>query len=314
MGSHGVAVALANNALASKEPVPSSVLAWGWVLKQVRPRGTCRAHMHAAHFASRCELTRRLRLLQGEGGYLHADTFKTRWFVLARVPHATVLIYYDRKCMDEDHILGYIDMRRVIAIRESSKGVAFDGSRNAVAGFMHKLRGLVGKASLDRTTRPVLELVTSNRVFTLCPAAVDLPGPMTMAAATGPSVYGKPLYLFGWPFPVPPLEGAVMSSGDEQDDPDDAAVAASDAESMEAAQALLDKADGDEVRCVRRARRVVRPCPHPPSLNPIRSFLSSQCGATGCGRSWRWRRRRASSRSCSWWTQPPPCPSACCCA
>lgn len=42
----------------------------------------------------------------------HNDTYKQRYFVLARVPHATVLIYYGQKCMDEDHILGYIDLRR----------------------------------------------------------------------------------------------------------------------------------------------------------------------------------------------------------
>ena len=44
----------------------------------------------------------------------HNDTFKQRYFVLARVPHATVLIYYGEKCMDEDHILGYIDLRRCV--------------------------------------------------------------------------------------------------------------------------------------------------------------------------------------------------------
>jgi hypothetical protein len=48
---------------------------------------------------------------------LHNDAFKLRYFVLARVPHATVLIYYAQKCMDEEHILGYIDLRKVTAVR-----------------------------------------------------------------------------------------------------------------------------------------------------------------------------------------------------
>ena len=30
---------------------------------------------------------------------------------------------------------------------------------------------------------------------------------MTTSMALGPSATGKPLYLFGWPFPVPPLDG-----------------------------------------------------------------------------------------------------------
>ena len=58
---------------------------------------------------------------QGEGGVFHNDLFKQRYFVLARVPHATVLIYYAQKCMDEDSILGYIDLRKVTTIRTVMK-------------------------------------------------------------------------------------------------------------------------------------------------------------------------------------------------
>jgi len=190
VAAHELALKLVNDNLSKREPVSSCVLAWGWLLKQ------------------------------GEGGLLHADTFKSRWFVLARVPHATVLIYYDRKCMDEDHILGYIDMRRVIAIRDGSKTVTFDGSRSAVNGIVHKLKGFMGfmKAATNAATgnnnsksssssssnengddaqKPVLELVTSNRVYTLCPCTGESPGIVPMATAAGPSMYGKPLYLFG---------------------------------------------------------------------------------------------------------------------
>lgn len=38
---------------------------------------------------------------------MHGETYKARWFVLARVPHGTVLIYYDRKSMDEANIVGF---------------------------------------------------------------------------------------------------------------------------------------------------------------------------------------------------------------
>jgi hypothetical protein len=118
---------------------------------------------------------------------MHGETFKSRWFVLARVPHATVLIYYDRKCMDEDHILGYIDMRRVSAVKEGNKTVAVDSSRNPMASLLHKMRGLMGASTLDSATRPVIELVTQTRTYTLCPAYVELPQPVTAAAASAPS-------------------------------------------------------------------------------------------------------------------------------
>lgn len=62
--------------LSKREPCPAMVLAWGWMMKQ------------------------------GEGGLFHSDAFKQRFFVLARVPHATVLIYYGEKTMDEENILG----------------------------------------------------------------------------------------------------------------------------------------------------------------------------------------------------------------
>jgi hypothetical protein len=146
---------------------------------------------------------------------LHGDSFKIRWFVLARVPHATVLIYYDRKCMDEDHILGYIDMRRVVAIREGVKLVSVDVSRSSVKGLFTKLRSMMGPSSDAQVSRPVIELVTTQRTYLLCPASVEVPPAVSIAAAAGPSLYGKPLYLCGWPFPVPHLDGAVMSSGPE---------------------------------------------------------------------------------------------------
>lgn len=157
--------------------------------------------------------------------------------------------------------MGFIDMRRVIAIRESSKGVAFDGSRNAVNGLMHKLRGMMGKSTLDRVARPVLELVTSNRVYTLCPATVDMPAPMNVASAVGPSMYGKPLYLFGWPFPVPPLEGAVVSPSDVSDDEDVEALKASDEEAQKAANAMLAAAEGDAVSTQSASRTTLHSSP-----------------------------------------------------
>lgn len=154
--------------------------------------------------------------------------------------------------MDEDHILGYIDMRRVIAIREGSKMVNFDGTRSAVNGIVNKLKGFMsamgGTGSNGGTARPVLELVTSSRVYTLCPCTGESPGSVSMLAATsGPSVYGKPLYLFGWPFPVPELEGAVMSSGEDGDEEDDRALAESDAEAIRAANAMLMAQDAGSV-------------------------------------------------------------------
>lgn len=182
---------------------------------------------------------------------MHGDTFKSRWFVLARVPHATVLIYYDRKCMDEDHILGYIDMRRVIAIKEGTKSVLLDATRSSMTGLMHKLRNMMGAVQVEaQAGRPVLELVTSVRTYTLCPAWVECPAPVSTAAAAGPSLYGKPLYLFGWPFPVPHLDGAVMSGAENGGDaePDPHALAFSDNEAAAAAQKMF-SGDPSTVRC-----------------------------------------------------------------
>ena len=61
---------------------------------------------------------------------MHGETYKARWFVLARVPHGTVLIYYDRKCMDEAHIVGFIDMRQVIAVQEGNRTITFNALRS----------------------------------------------------------------------------------------------------------------------------------------------------------------------------------------
>lgn len=141
---------------------------------------------------------------------MHGNSYKNRWFVLARVPHAVVLIYYDRKCMDEDNILGYIDMRRVISIRDAKRPVDFDGSRTALGGLANKFKSLLSSSS-NAPTYDVLELVTSNRIYTLCPGTGACPPFVSNAAAVGISKYGRPLYLFGWPFPVPDLEGAVTT-------------------------------------------------------------------------------------------------------
>jgi hypothetical protein len=182
-------------------------------------------------------------LVQGEGGLMHGETFKIRWFVLSRVPHATVLIYYDRKCMDEDHILGYIDMRRVVAVKEVSKAVHVDASRSSVTGLMHKMRNMFGSSTLEQVHRPVLEIVTNLRTFILCPATGDCPPPVSTAVATRPSLYGKPLYLFGWPFPVPFLDGAVMGASEEDVPDDEHSLAISTNEAQAAAQKLFNNSD-----------------------------------------------------------------------
>ena len=235
-GAHEDAVRVCNEVLSKKEPIASNVLCWGWLLKQ------------------------------GEGGIMHGESFKNRWFVLARVPHATVLIYYDRKCMDEDHILGYIDMRRVSAVKEGNKTVSVDSSRNPMASLLHKMRGLMGASTLDSASRPVIELVTQTRTYTLCPAYVELPQPVTAAAASAPSIYGKPLYLFGWPFPVPHLEGAVMMSSEEDGTEDEHTMELSRLDAEAAVRKLLDsEKDPQCVRVGLRGAQRAGACACPPS-------------------------------------------------
>lgn len=75
---------------------------------------------------------------------LHNDSFKLRYFVLARVPHATVLIYYAQKCMDEEHILGYIDLRKVTAVRTEIK--VGRGAHAACGASLQPSRALKGHA------------------------------------------------------------------------------------------------------------------------------------------------------------------------
>ena len=181
---------------------------------------------------------------------MHGETYKARWFVLARVPHGTVLIYYDRKCMDEAHIVGFIDMRRVIAVREGSRTITFDASRSKSAAAMNKMFSLMGMGSSRTPTsiepKPVLELVTSTRTYTLCPCSSECPSPISMAASVGVSFYGKPLYLFGWPFPIPHLNGAVIPTEDDVDESSPElreAIEESDKEASATARAML---DGDE--------------------------------------------------------------------
>jgi hypothetical protein len=65
-----------------------------------------------------------------------------RYFVLARVPHATVLIYYGSKTMDEESILGYIDLRRVVNVKEVMKKVTLEGKGGT--SFVGKFMGIVG--------------------------------------------------------------------------------------------------------------------------------------------------------------------------
>jgi len=153
--------------LSKREPCPAMVLAWGWLMKQVRrgvwPARRCcdvltraRAGAPARSLRGREAARGRAqslaclgsaavptaplpRTLQGEGGLFHGDSYKQRFFVLARVPHASesarrrgagscpppsvarltptlrlfrppfaaaVLIYYGEKTMDEENILG----------------------------------------------------------------------------------------------------------------------------------------------------------------------------------------------------------------
>ena len=108
-------------------------------------------------------------------------------------------------------IPAYISTHRVTTVRETTKMVSLDNNKSTTNTLMSRLKGLVGNAPPpDGFPRPVLELVTSGRVFVLSPATIIMPPPMTTSMSLGPSATGKPLYLFGWPFPVPPL--------DEEDD------------------------------------------------------------------------------------------------
>ena len=91
------------------------------------------------------------------------------------------------------------------AVREGVKAIVVDAPKQ---GLMSKLfaRG----APPVPLSRHVVELVTSRevgRVYNLAPATIAMPPPMTAAAALANAAGSKPLYLFGWPFPVPAIDG-----------------------------------------------------------------------------------------------------------
>lgn len=152
-----------------------------------------------------------LSLSQGEGGLFHGDTFKQRFFVLARVPHATVLIYYstvnlkDEMHMDEANIMGFIDLRKVQAVREVSKVVSVDGGGGIMSSMKKMFGGGAAPAGAAATPRSVIELVMAGRTYVLCPASIGIPA-VILTSQVATMCKAKPLYLFGWPFPVPPLD------------------------------------------------------------------------------------------------------------
>lgn len=109
---------------------------------------------------------------------------------------------------------GFIDLRRVTQVREVEKSVTLDGAKGGGGGFMSKLFSRGGSSAV---TRPVVELVTPGRTYNLAPATIHMPAPMTTSAALANAAGSKPLYLFGWPFPVPAMDGgddeAEVASG-----------------------------------------------------------------------------------------------------
>ena len=93
------------------------------------------------------------------------------------------------------------------SVRETTKMVALDNNKSPASAMMSRFKGLMGVAPPpEGTPRPVIELVTSNRTFVLAAASIVMPQPMTTSMAVNATVPQKPLYLFGWPFPVPPMD------------------------------------------------------------------------------------------------------------
>ena len=92
-------------------------------------------------------------------------------------------------------------------MRETSKIVSLDTNKSSATAMMNRLKGLVGAAPpTEGSPRPVIELVTSTRTYVLAPASIVMPQPMTTSMAISGELVHKPLYLFGWPFPVPPMD------------------------------------------------------------------------------------------------------------
>lgn len=103
------------------------------------------------------------------------------------------------------HPAGFIDLRRVQQVREVAKPVTLDGAKGSGGGgFMSKLFSRGGGSA---SARNVVELVTPGRIYNLAPATIAMPSPMTTSAALANAAGSKPLYLFGWPFPVPAMDG-----------------------------------------------------------------------------------------------------------
>lgn len=95
-----------------------------------------------------------------------------------------------------------------------------DTGKGAGSALLHKMKGMVGAGGSGVPTLPIVELKTKLRTYVLAPATIIMPLPMSTSASLGRAASGKPLYLFGWPFPVPPL--------DPTDDEEDVAMAVSE--------------------------------------------------------------------------------------
>jgi hypothetical protein len=124
------------------------VLNWGWMMKQ------------------------------GEGGLLHRKTWKRRFFVLYKVPQGSVLVYYDKQSVSGDDILGFVDLRKAVEVKEVTKTV-------------------------NKVEESCIEIVTASRNYYLCPESVN----KTLNAPVVPKLQ----FILGWPVPEPAFNQEITA-------------------------------------------------------------------------------------------------------
>jgi hypothetical protein len=92
--------------------------------------------------------------------------WKRRFFVLYKVPHGSILVYYNTDKPEAENIMGFVDLRTVNEVRKS-------------------------KQNVSGTDQDVIEVVTSSRTYFVAP--------MTINRDVHNSPDGNCINILGWP-------------------------------------------------------------------------------------------------------------------
>lgn len=122
------------------------------------------------------------------------------------VPQGNVLVYYDKQSVNGDDIRGFIDLRKVISVKDAGVKVrAFPrccfSDPNLLPGTLMQTN--VVSQNINRVDRSVIEIVTGPRTFVIAPDTIN----KTLSTPAVPRLQ----FILGWPVPEPVFEDEVTS-------------------------------------------------------------------------------------------------------